>query len=333
MITGLAVTLLSAVFYNIGLLVEKTALSALPALRVREPVALLRTLFGRPLWLAGFGLMLLGLVCQVFGMALLPITVAQPMLAVGPAIVVAGSALVLKEPLSRADWTALAVIGCSLVMLGLSYDPGQERVGHGDHPGAVLAVAVLSGAVCLAVFTAAGRTGRAVAYGVAVGLLNGVGGLLGKACAAAVARDGQHAFHVLLLTPYPYLVCVFSVAMLFALQIGLQRSRAAILVPAQVVVGNAHVMITGTLIFGEHLPSSPVRLALRLTALAVSLTVLAVRNGAPEAGRHGGAGAGMVPAVHPAKSAPPSSGATGESSRIMPDSRMKHGAAPPPPPP
>ncbi|MEU3465728.1 hypothetical protein ABZ721_38055 [Streptomyces sp. NPDC006733] len=295
MIAGLVVTLLAAVFYNVGVLVEKSALTALPALRARAPVALFRTLFGRPLWLLGFVLMLLGLACQVTGMALLPITVAQPMLAVGPAIVVAGSALVLKERVSRADRRALVVIGCSLVMLGLSYDPREEPVAQADHPLAVTLVAALSGAVAVLVFAAAGRTGGGVVYGVAVGLLNGVGGLLGKACAAVLARTGRHAPAALAATPYPYLSCAFAVLMLGALQIGLQRSQASVLVPAQVVVGNAHVMVSGTLIFGEPLPADPVRLGLRWTALVVSLGVLALRQRATAAPA-APPGAAVVPA-------------------------------------
>lgn len=284
MIGGLALALLSAVCYNVGILVEKVALTRLPPLRVRDPVALFRVLFGRPLWLGGFLLMLLGLTCQVAAMSLLPITVAQPILAAGPAVVVAGSAVVLKEPLGRADYLGLAAIGCSLVMLGLSYDPGQERVGHGRHPAEVLTVAALSCLVALAVFAAAssGRSARGVVYGTAVGLLNGVGGLLGKASSAVIAGDERHALRAVLATPYPYLFCVLAVVMLGAMQIALQRSRAAIMVPAQVVVGNLHVMVAGTLIFGERLPDDPVRLALRLAGLAVSLSVLALLQRSPE---------------------------------------------------
>ncbi|MCQ4084751.1 hypothetical protein NGB36_30310 [Streptomyces sp. RB6PN25] len=285
MIGGLALALLSAACYNVGILVEKVALTGLPPLRVRDPVALFRTLFGRPLWLGGFLLMLLGLVCQVTAMSLLPITVAQPMLAAGPAVVVAGSAVVLKEPLGRSDYLGLAAIGCSLVMLGLSYDPSQERVGHGRHPAEVLTVAALSCAAALVVFAVAGRSARGVVYGTAVGLLNGVGGLLGKASSAVIASDGRHPLQAVLTTPYPYLFGVLAVVMLGAMQIALQRSRAAIMVPAQVVVGNLHVMVTGTLIFGERLPADPVRLALRLAGLAVSLSVLALLQRSPERAR------------------------------------------------
>jgi hypothetical protein len=110
----------------------------------------------------------------------------------------------------------------------------------------------------------------------AVGLLNGAGGLLAKACAVA-GRDRGHPLTGLALLPYPYLLGAFSVLMLGVMQIGLQRSRAATLVPAQVITGNAFVMVAGSVIFHEPLPSDPRRLALRLAALVVSLLVLALR--------------------------------------------------------
>jgi drug/metabolite transporter (DMT)-like permease len=291
-IAGIAAILLSAVFYNLGILVEKSALSSLPALRLREPVALFRSVFGRPLWLLGFVLMLAGMGCQVVGLSMLPITVAQPMLAAGPAVVVAGSSVVLGERLNRTDYVCLAVIAVSLGMLGLSFDPDREQVGLSDHPPEVMAVCLLSGLAAWVIYAAAYQASRArhagprgVTFGVAVGLLNGVGGLLGKACAAIVGREGRQAPMRLLLSPYPYLFGLFAVVMLGAMQIALQRSRAANLVPAQVVVGNAHVMATGMVIFGERLPSQPGRLALRLLALAVSLVVLALLQRARQPGK------------------------------------------------
>jgi drug/metabolite transporter (DMT)-like permease len=284
-IVGVAAILLAAVCYNLGILVEKSALSSLPALRVREPLTLFRSVFGRPRWLLGFALMLAGMGGQIVGLALLPITVAQPMLAAGPAVVVAGSAAVLGERLTRKDYLCLAVIGVSLGMLGLSFDPERERVGLGDHPLEVTAFCAASGLAAGVIYAAAYQASRArhagprgVTFGVAVGLLNGVGGLLGKACAAVVGSEGRQAPVRLLLSPYPYVFMLFAVVMLGAMQIALQRSRTANLVPAQVVVGNAHVMIAGMVIFGERLPSEPGRLALRLTGLAVSLAVLALRQ-------------------------------------------------------
>jgi hypothetical protein len=136
------------------------------------------------------------------------------------------------------------------------------------------------------VFMAA-RSG--VLYGVAVGLMNSVGGLSAKATAAYLVRHGS---------PIGLLgyVAVFGIAgalMLGMTQIALQRSRAASFLPAQVVAGNVAVTAAGTPVFGEHLPDTLIKLVLRLAGFAVALVSLAVMQGVSEAprptGRHAGA--------------------------------------------
>ncbi len=288
MILGVGAAVFAAVCYNVGLLVEKQALGALPPLRLGAPVALFRSLFGRPAWLAGFALVLAGLVLQVVSQGLLPITVAQPLLAVGPAVLVAASAVAYREAPARADLAMLGLLAASTVMLVLSYDPHLDPVGRGQHPVAVLTVCALAAAGAAAVLLPRGpRSGTA--YGVAVGLLNGAGGLLAKALAVS-ARDGRRSLPALAALPYPWLLGLFSVLMLGVMQIGLQRSRAATLVPAQVITGNALVMVAGGVIFHEPLPADPLRLGLRLAALVASLLVLALRP--PAASVRGARGVG-----------------------------------------
>jgi hypothetical protein len=290
-ILGVGAAVFAAVCYNVGLLVEKRALGELPPLRLAAPVALFRSLFGRPAWLAGFALVLAGLVLQVVSQGLLPITVAQPLLAVGPAVLVAASALAYREAPARADVAMLGLLGASTVLLVLSYNPNLDPVGRGEHTLAVLTVCALAAAGAGAVLLPRGpRSGTA--YGVAVGLLNGAGGLLAKALAVS-ARDGRPSPLALAELPYPWLLGLFSVLMLGVMQVGLQRSRVATLVPAQVITGNALVMVAGGVIFHEPLPADPLRLGLRLGALVVSLLVLALRPPAASA-RAAGAVEGLV---------------------------------------
>ncbi len=321
MILGVGAAVLAAVCYNVGLLVEKQALGALPPLRLGAPVALFRSLFGRPAWLAGFALVLAGLVLQVVSQGLLPITVAQPLLAVGPAVLVAASALAYREAPARADLAMLGLLATSTVLLVLSYDPRLDPVGHGEHPLAVLTVCALAAVGAGAVLLPRGpRSGTA--YGVAVGLLNGAGGLLAKALAVS-ARDGRRSLVALAELPYPWLLGLFSVLMLGVMQIGLQRSRAATLVPAQVITGNALVMVAGGVIFHEPLPADPLRLALRLAALVVSLLVLALR---PPAASVRGAGGPVQGLVHDAGE-PLDGGVPAQAERAS-AGRGAHGAPP-----
>lgn len=286
MILGVTAVLGAAISNNAGLIVEKRALDRLPPLDVRRPVKMALTLATRPLWALGFVLLLFGAGLYTYGLALLPLSVAQPLFVVGLAVVLVVAAIVLSEPLRVAERRGLAVAAAAFGLLALSFDAHTDKAGVQQNT--VMWIVVVGGFATgsVLVFLTA-RSG--VPYGVAVGLMNSVGGLSAKATAAHLVRHGSPVG----LLGY---VAVFGVAgalMLGMTQIALQRSRAASFLPAQVVAGNVAVTAAGTPVFGEHLPDTPAKLVLRLAGFAVALVSLAVMQGASEAprptGRHAGA--------------------------------------------
>jgi len=82
---GLA--LLATTAYNVGLIQEKRALGRMPALDLRRVPHVIASLLADPAWLAGFALMLLGLACQTVVLTFEPVSVVQPVLASGVALV------------------------------------------------------------------------------------------------------------------------------------------------------------------------------------------------------------------------------------------------------
>src|SRR5262245_33583467 len=78
MIFGVVLSIATTLVFNAGFVLEKGALSSLPPLNARLPVSLLRTLATAPRWMAGFGLILMGLAGQLVVLTRLPLTVAQP---------------------------------------------------------------------------------------------------------------------------------------------------------------------------------------------------------------------------------------------------------------
>ena len=106
--TGLALALLSTTAYNSGLIVEKQALARLPALSGRRVLALAVSLLTAPRWLAGFVLMLCGLALQVLALMFAPVTVVQPVIASGVAVVLVLSRIVLRERLGRVEYACVA---------------------------------------------------------------------------------------------------------------------------------------------------------------------------------------------------------------------------------
>ncbi|MGW6919539.1 hypothetical protein ACWGB8_37900 [Kitasatospora sp. NPDC054939] len=295
MILGVAVALLANALYSAGFVLEKRALAALPALDPRRPLRLLRALAGCPGWLLGFTVLGLGFGAQLKVYQLLPIAAAQGVFLSGTVLLIALSAAALGERPGRRELLATGVILLALLAVVGSLGGGEAG---GDRVGAAAPVLPLLG-VCLpclalglllflASLRRAGRRHRrsssGVPYGVALGLLYGVSSLAVKGISAALAdRPPAAALPELLRGPHPWLLAATAAAGLALSQTALQRCRASVIVPVTTTVSSVFTVVAGTVVFGEHLPAEPLRLALRLggTALAASVLLTLPRHDEP----------------------------------------------------
>jgi uncharacterized protein YbaR (Trm112 family) len=291
---GLALALLATTAYNSGLIVEKQALAQLPAISGRRLVRIALTLGSSPRWLTGFALMLCGLAFQVLALMLAPVTVVQPAIASGVALVLVLSRLVLREHLGRGEYVCVAVMALAVILLALSAGSTAGEVGHRFGGAQAAAVAIPSVLLALAAGSSALRAGSrrhgppvtGVSYGVATGLLYGVAALAIKALSGVLLhRHGvANILITLLSSPYLYVMAGCSAAGLLLFQTALQRCRIAIVAPVSNVLGSIYFMVAGTWLFHERLPSDPALLALRLggIVIAVSVVVLLSRQGTTE---------------------------------------------------
>ena len=273
---GIPLALLATTAYNVGLILEKRALGRMPALDLRQVPRVVAGLLTSRAWLAGFALMLTGLACQTVVLTFEPVSIVQPILASGVALVLVLSRLVLRERL------------------------GGAEAGHRASPGWVAAVMIPS--VVLGVLVASsslrartrkhGAPVTGVCFGIGTGLLYGVATLAIKALSGILVSHHTVAGIVIgvLSSPYLYVLAgCLGVAMLL-FQAALQACRASIVVPVSSVASSAYVVIAGTWLFHEHLPASPVRLGLRLTGIVLATLVLVLLSRqAPERARGGAA--------------------------------------------
>jgi drug/metabolite transporter (DMT)-like permease len=280
---GIPLALAATTLYSTGLILEKRALGSMPDLDLRRPWLVVIRLLSEPAWLTGFALMLTGLACQTVALTIEPVSVVQPVLSAGVAIVLVLSWLVLHERLGGRELWCVGVVAASIVVLALSATGSGSATGHHANAGWLAVVMVPSIAVGLLVAVSplrgGGRKHRApvtgVAFGLGIGLLYGVATLATKALSGVLVR--HHAVLTgILLSPYLYLFGCCTVAAMLLYQVALQRCRASIVIPVNSITGSTYFMITGTWLFHEHLPSSPVKLTLRLTAIAVTGVVLVV---------------------------------------------------------
>jgi drug/metabolite transporter (DMT)-like permease len=290
--TGIALALLAATAYNVGLIQEKRALGRMPALDLRRVPRVIARLLADPAWLAGFALMLLGLACQIVVLTFEPVSVVQPVLASGVALVLVLSRLVLRERLGAVEFWCVGAMAVSVILLAASAD-GAGGAGHHADPGWTAAVMIPSAVIGLLVaaspLRSRSRSHRApaagICFGIGTGLLYGVAALAIKGLSGILV--GHHgAVRVvagLASSPYLYVLAGCSAAAMLLYQVALQSCRASIVIPVSNVTGSVYFIIAGTWLFHEHLPTSPAKLGLRLAAIVAAGLVLVILSRQPSA--------------------------------------------------
>ena len=292
---GISLALLATAAYNVGLIQEKRALGRMPTLDVRRVPHMIASLLTDPAWLAGFALMLLGLACQTLVLTFEPVSVVQPVLASGVALVLVLSRLVLRERLGAVEFRCVAAMAVCVILLAASVGGKDTGAGHHASPGWMAAVAIPSAVIGLLVGASPlrGRSlsdrapNAAVRFGVGTGLLYGVAALAIKGLSGILVHSHGAASVVagVLSSPYLYVFAGSSAAAMLLYQVGLQSCRASILVPVSTVTGSAYFLIAGTWLFHEHLPADPAKLVLRLAAIAVAgFVIITLARQAPDSG-------------------------------------------------
>jgi drug/metabolite transporter (DMT)-like permease len=281
---GISLALLATTAYNVGLIQEKRALGRMPALDVRRVPRVIATLLADPGWLAGFALMLVGLACQTVVLTFEPVSVVQPVLSSGVALVLVLSRLVLRERLGAVEFWCVAAMAVSVILLAASTGGTGTGAGHYASPGWMAVVMIPSVVIGLLVavspLRSRSRSHRAptaaVRFGLGTGLLYGAAALAIKALSGILVHNHGAASIVIgiVSSPYLYVLAGCSAAAMLLYQVGLQSCRASILVPASTVTGSVYFLITGTWLFHEQLPAGPAKLGLRLAAIAVAGVVL-----------------------------------------------------------
>jgi drug/metabolite transporter (DMT)-like permease len=293
MALGLICALAAAACYESGYMLQALEARAAPREQALRASLLMR-LLARPRWLAGTALSIAGAGLQVVALALAPVTLVQPVLALGLVLLLVLAHRVLGERVG-----ALELAGAGMVIAGVVV-VGIEAPDRSDQVSAVLALVLLMAALALITLlpfalraraplrlavlgAAAGDSLAAIALKLAADGVN-----RGRLGPAALAIAGAAAAGVLALT-----------AEMSALR-GLPASHVApVVVAAQVIVP----VIAALAAFGEPVTVAVVIGVALATAGAALLgssgAVAGVREGAAQAealaDHRGGGGEGREP--------------------------------------
>jgi hypothetical protein len=248
-------------------------------------VAGLGRLAGDRRWLLGGLCDLAGLALQVVALANGPVSVVQPLQVLGLLVALPVGALLAGARLKRGTvWSSAVLVAALADFLLLVGDPGAGRV-PGSDVCASITVAMLTGSGLLLVAVRRATPGtRAVVYGITSGALYALTAVLLRALL------GRFSTYHLGLLAHPSGVAV-TVELITVGMTGLGVAQAAFQVgpltaslPAQTATDPLVAVILGAAVLSEHVAVTPARIIGYTTALtAVLVTARALARATPRA--------------------------------------------------
>jgi drug/metabolite transporter (DMT)-like permease len=286
--------------YNLGLALQAVDARDAPADEGLRPRLLLR-LAQRRRWLAGLTLNVLGWPLQTAALLIAPLTVVQPALAFGLALLLVVGARHLHERVGPQEALAVGgILAGVAVLAAVSPDASTEHAG----PLALAAVLGAIGILALVPFVVRGGGGGLMTLG--AGAAFAWGGVSTKLVADALS-DG----HVVLLLVWALATGLASALGLLAEMSALQRRPATQVAPVVFVVQVGVPVLAAPLLVGEHWHHPAGVLAGMVLVVGCALTLLrspAVRSLVEEGEGHADAGGAHGPAVRAAEIAEPVGG-------------------------
>jgi hypothetical protein len=257
---ALVLAFASATLTNLAYLREHDAAVALPELSARRPLRSARELLSDRRWLGGFGMETLGFALFVAAVALAPLALVQSVAAGGIGILALASARIARRRLSGREVAGvlISIVGLAALAVSLS-GRGATTNGHGGLGPILL---WLGGTAALSVLLlTVGRhgLGRAVADGLAGGLLFSIGDISTK---LATQGGWRILFGVSLVLGYALGTML--------LQSGYQAGAAVTVAGLATLLTNALPIAAGTVVLDEPVPGDTMR-GVRIAAFVAVL--------------------------------------------------------------
>lgn len=267
LVSGILLALGAALFYNLGLAIQKRNAQSLPKVSGFS-WATVKAFVTSVGWLGGNGLTLVGWICQFFALLRAPIGLVQPTMAAGVGFLAFIAVRWFHEKLRAWEWAGVAACSAGILLLALSVDPRRELAARRmDAPALILSIGLLV-FIAAAGLLVSRRTSRVeVLLGCAAGVLYAGTGLLTKALGIALFDDKN------LLVALVTLVVMLGLALtaLWVLQAAYQQGRAIVVITLMGVLADFVPVLVSRFVFHEEWPRAG-RGVIRLVAFAVIVT-------------------------------------------------------------
>ena len=264
-------SLLSAFVYGAGVVLQQRAALEAPPEEAAKPRLLLR-LVRRPIWLLGLGADIVGFGLQAAALHRGSLVVVQPLITTSLVFALVLTSAWTHEPISRRQWTAVALILIGLSVFLIVAAPNEESSAVADMHDWILTTSTIT--ACAAVALVAGlravESARAAFFAIAAGIADAFMAVLAKTFSGSFDHGLGATFRSW--TPYA-LVAAGLVAMLL-ISTAYQAGHPTVSLPIITVTDPLVASLIGISLFGDELLLDGIRGPLVLLALAAMATGL-----------------------------------------------------------
>jgi drug/metabolite transporter (DMT)-like permease len=267
---AILIAVLATSLMNFGLALQKKGATSLPKIGVEKGGRVFKAFMNNRVWVAGTVLMTGGWGLYLVSTAFAPISIIQPTLGVGLAVLAFFSVFYLHEKIGALEWMAFVAMLSGMILLGLSAtDEGRPPLPEWP-PLLGVTAAVLGLSAIAYVFGKRGvlagiRTDSLL--GMVSGLFIGLAALYTKAMFTFLDEGHRLVGYGVCLT----VVIAANVVGLGVMQSGFQRGKALVVVSLEAVINKVVAIIGGMIALAEFLPEDPVKSKMRVAAFILIL--------------------------------------------------------------
>jgi drug/metabolite transporter (DMT)-like permease len=269
---GFALALAAACCYETGYALQAIEARRAPADRALRP-SLMAYLIRRPLWVGATALSLLGWPLQIIALAHAPLTLVQPVLALGLVLLLVLGVKILGEHVGQREMTAVALI---IVAVGVFAWAAPREPGEVERSaGLVVALAILAAVTVAPYAISLVRHGRfpMLLLVASAGAADGMAAFVAK----IVAQDATEGA-LLAVAGWAALVAAVVIVGVISESTALQRFAATRVAPTVLVMQIVIPVVMAPLVGGEGWSNTPLGgavLVMALVAVALGAGLLA----------------------------------------------------------
>lgn len=272
---AIACTISASLAFNYAMYMQKKAVDTLPEVKFQVSWTVMKAFLTNKRWVASMGVVVVGSVAYAYALTIAPISIVQPIMASGVALLAYLAIKNLGEKPRRVDLVAIGLSILGVVCIGISLAEGlPEDVRHN-----ATALWIFTGAVVLLsvviplLMRGASSSQFAAGLGISVGLLYGISAVFAKLLLVDWSNQwSAKGIAVLFSSVFLIAWAATLVPAFIVLQAALQKGMAVVVVPILAGLSQLVPIAVGMVALHEKFPSNPALTVVRILGFGLILT-------------------------------------------------------------